>query len=737
MKLVEHLDARPRLWGTVALLVTLAAAPLLTRLGVNNSIEVWIDREGEAFAAYQEFLDVFGSDEYVLVIYPLPADLDLPMLERLTDLRFGLEEIPGVQRVRCLSEIYARGFGILGIEAFRREIMESPLYRNFLVSADGRQAALWIELDGREQRDRAGLVDAVEAAIREAPPGGEVYLAGSPVIDKALDEGSRRASRTFFPLVFLLSGALLLLFFPRPFGVLIPFVSVGAGIVWILALMTASGRSLNMVTVTLPPLLWVLGLSTSIHLLSRTRQLLAAGVELSAAIPEAMRELARPCLLSAVTTAMGFASLTASTMKPVQEMGAFAALGVLLCLASNFLLFPLLARLCPPRPAGRDSLRHPVLAALAVFIHRRPVAIVALAGALGLTLLVALSGLRADSNVIGFFKRDSEVAVTYHRVLAGFTGPYSVEVLLTPPGNAVTLEAFRSADRFAERVGSWLGVAKVISAVDLVKKAHQRSLLEPPGFHRLPGDEKAFAEAWEDAGDHLGDDLESFYHEASGTLRLSILAQAMGSEEHGRLLAAIRERLGDLGPEWRPRLTGIVPLLVDMQERLLESQIRSFGLAFLLIGPVIALLLRSVRYAALSLAPNLTPIVLALGVMSLFDIALDPATVMIAGIALGIAVDDTVHLLEFYLSRRRQGVGMGEAVDESLQTVGRAMIRTSVVAAAGFFVLCFSEFMPLLYFGLFTAIAMIAALVAALIVLPALLLLAEPRSGLSRSRPQQ
>ena len=139
MRFVEHLDARPRLWAALALLVTLAALPQLTRLGVNNSIEVWIDREGEAFAAYQEFLDAFGSEEYILVIYALPADFDLPMLERLTDLRFGLEEIDGVKRVRCLSDIYSRGFGILGIEAFRREIMESPLYRNFLVSADGRQ----------------------------------------------------------------------------------------------------------------------------------------------------------------------------------------------------------------------------------------------------------------------------------------------------------------------------------------------------------------------------------------------------------------------------------------------------------------------------------------------------------------------------------------------------------------------------------------------------------------------
>ncbi len=727
--LVAHLDRHPRRWAAAAALATLAALPMLPGLGVDNSIEVWIDREDEAFAAYQEFLDSFGSEEHVLVLYRLPAEVDLPFLERLTDLRFELEEIDGVRRVRDLAQIYAGGFSLLGLEAFHRELAESPFYRNFLISADGGRAATWIELEGREHRDRGKLVEAVRAAIldsaiRDVLPDGKVHLAGSPVIDHALDEGSRRAARTLFPLVFLLSAALLLAFFPHPYGVAIPFLSVGGGIVWILALMAAAGRPLNMVTVTLPPLLWVLGLSTSIHLLTRCRQLLAAGQKLDQAIRHSMAELARPCLLSTVTTALGFGSLVASTMQPVREMGMFSALGILLCLAGNFLLFPFLARAFPPRPSTMCAQRHPVLHALAVFVERHPWPIVTGAAGLGLTLLVSLLGLRADANVIGFFKRDSPIAVTYNRVLADFTGPYSVEILLTPEQEAASLDVFRRLDELGSAFDSRHGVAKVLSAADLVKKAHQRSTQAPVSEHVLPGDETAFADAWQDASDFLGDELEGFFDAGSGTLRLSVLAQPMGSAEHRRLLENIRSELADLGPGWRARLTGIVPLLVDMQERLLESQIRSFALAFLLIGPLIAVLLRSARYAALSLAPNLTPIVLSLGIMSLFDIALDPATVMIAGIALGIAVDDTIHLLESYLARRRAGTGVVEAIDESLQTVGRAMIRTSVITTAGFLVLCFSEFLPLLYFGLFTAIAMLAALVAALVVLPALVLLA-------------
>ncbi len=726
----DRIDRRPHLWAAILVVVTLALGSVLVDLRVNNSIEVWIDRDGEAYGTYREFLDAFGSEEYILLVYELPAEVELDFLQALTDLRWSLEEIPGIQRAQCLSTVYSRFFSLLGIDAFRSELRESPLYRDFLVSSDGRYGAIWLVLGGREQIDRGSIVGAVHTAIDDNWPDKQVYLAGSPVIDEALDSGSRRSALKLFPLVFLLSAVLLIAFFQRPYGLLVPSVSVGAGIVWTLALLQMTGHAINMVTVTLAPLLWVLGLSTSIHLLSRCRQLLAAGMELEQAIREAMRELARPCIYSAVTTAMGFGSLMASSMLPVREMGLFSALGILLCLVSNFVLFPSLARLFPPRPRSTTVEDHPVLAALGRFVARRAGWIVAGSAVLAVVLLLSLFRLRAESNVIDFFKHDAPIAVTYREILANFTGPYSVEILLTPPGDVATLEVLGRVDQLGQRIAKNDGVAKVISAVDFVKKSHQRALLAGPSVHQLPDTEKALVEAWQDTTANLDEELRGFYEPGSddpnrGTLRLSVLAQPMSSEQHRQLLAAIRSELDAFEASWHPRSTGIVPLLVEMQERLLESQIRSILLAFLLIGPVIALLLRSVRYAGISLAPNLTPILLALGTMAWFDVALDPATVMIAGIALGIGVDDTIHFLTRYVTLRREGMALGPAVDSGLQTVGRAMVRTSVITALGFFVLCFAEFLPLLYFGLFTAIAMLAALFASLVILPALLLLVE------------
>lgn len=716
--LLDRLLRRPVMASAPVAALTLAALPFLAGIEIESSLEVWLDRDRPAYRDYRAFERTFGSEEFILVVYPLPAEVDHAFLERLVDLRFELEEIDRVRRVDDLARVYSRLYALAGIETFQDDLRRSNLLVNFLVSADRRLAATWVHLEAGTTGHRARIVSAVEEAVGRAPPGGEVRLAGSPVLNVELNRASQRAARRLFPLVFALSAIALLALFRGLSGVVIPFVSVGTAIVWTLALLELTGHSLNMVTVALPPLVWVLGLSTSIHLLSRWHRALEAGASPADAVRKSLRELLRPCLYSALTTSLGFASLLASSMAPVREMGAFAATGILLCFATNFALFPALIalrmRLKSRLPHFRED--HPIFDALAR-LDRRPRLVLAVTAALALTLAAAIPRLRADANPIEFFRADAPVAVTYKQVLAEFTGPYSLEIVVEPP--AVDAEALRRLDDLQTRLEALPGVARVLSIVDLVELART---MRDGG--RLPGDAAAFADAWARLEEHP-EELAAF--RAGDALRLSVLARPMGSSAHQALVDDARGLLESrIDPGWRPRLTGIVPLLVDMQERLIESQVRTFSLAFLMIMVVLGLLLGSARYALLSLVPNLLPIVFALGTMGWLDLALDPATVMIAGVALGIAVDDAIHFLACYRRERRAGRDRERAVEETLHAVGRPMVITSLVAALGFLVLGFSDFVPLIHFGLLTALTMVAALLGDLVLLPALLVL-RPR----------
>ena len=235
------------------------------------------------------------------------------------------------------------------------------------------------------------------------------------------------------------------------------------GVAWTLAVVTLTGSTLNMVTIALPPLIWVLGFRPSIHLLSRWQLLLAEGAMPGEACRRAVAELWRPCLYSAVTTALGFASLMVSSMRPVREMGAFAALGVLLCLASNFLFFPLLiafqARLAWRRPVVRED--HPVLEVF-VGLSRHPGPSLGVSAILAVALAAGVPRLVAQANPIEFFRDSAPVATTYQQVLPEFTGPYSLEIILhrprfaprAPTCRTQTARPAASGDRRAARRGA-------------------------------------------------------------------------------------------------------------------------------------------------------------------------------------------------------------------------------------------------------------------------------------------
>jgi predicted RND superfamily exporter protein len=713
--------------AVVALAITAVALPALRGVRVDNSLEVWMDHEGEPYQRYQEFLERFGSEEFILLIYTPPeppTPIDLPFLERLTDLTLDLEDIAGVGDVQCLSRIYARFFALEGIEAFRRDLAASPFYRNFLLSADGRSAAVWMQLELHDPTARRRIVEAVEAVIATDPLGRPIALAGSPVINTALDRYSQRASRVFFPPVFLISGLLLWALYRRWRAVLLPFVVVGVGIAWTMALLTVTGHTLNLLTVALPPIVWVLGLSTSIHLLSKVQRLLGDGVEMEAAVRATLADLTRPCLFSAVTTALGFGSLAVAELAPVREMGTFAAFGVLACLASSLCLFPVLASffLAPSRipgeRAGGWALAPPRFERhLARLACHHPLWVLAVAAVVTACLGVAVSKIQVESNVLKFFKADAPIAVTYQRLMDGFTGPYSLEVVVQPP-EGVTLATLERLEALQAALAARPEVARVLSVVDLVKKGYQMGEGLPPETDRLPPDAAAFADTWQQLGERMPEERRQMV--AGDVLRLSVLVRVMGSEDYTRLTRAIDDELVPFAA-WQPQVTGIVRIVVDLQQRLLRSQIESFALAFAVIGLVMGLLLRSVRHALASLPTNLVPVLFALGVMGLLGIPLDPATMMIAGVALGVAVDDTIHFLAHYRQQRRCGVEREAAVKATLAAVGRPIALTSGVAAGGFFVLCLADFVPLIHFGLLTGVTLGAAFLADLLLLPALL----------------
>lgn len=714
----EGLARRPVACALAALLITGALSPFALNLEIDNGLERWVDRSGAAWREYRDFQEKFGSDEFVLLIYAA-GRLDEPaFVERLGEARRRLEILPFVARTFCLSRV-AESLRLDDASASLLQAVSRPAYRNLLLSDDGRWGATLLALSPRAADRRGESVAEIERILEEERLSGEIRLAGAPVLNVALDRASRRASETFLPLVFTGSGVLLLLLFRSIWGVLLPFFSVGTGISWTLGAMALSGRPLDMVTVSLPPLVWVLGLSTSIHLLSRHGDHLSRGLEPAEAARATLVELWRPCLYSAVTTAVGFATLAASSLRPVRDMGIFASVGILACLASNLLLFPLLSR-CHRGKPQRDRFRHRLASSLADLAARRGTRILIPSAIVFLLLAAGLPRLSVDSDVLDFLAENDPVVRTYRGPLADLTGPYTLEIVLEPGEGKSLAETVPTLSTLTHSLSGLPGAARVLSPLDFAPSAGGPGLAEAGS---LSG-------ATASAGG-----ANPWYDPATGALRVSVLATSTTSSAHHALLAGVQERLDVLLPSsWRASTTGVVDLLVDLQDRIVRGQVRSLGIALAVMVTILSLILRSLPWILASLPPNLLPVLAAFGAMGHFGIPLDPATAMIASVALGIAVDDTIHFLERYRHARSRGSGR-DAVAEALAIAGRPMVLTTIVAALGFLILCFSEFRPLVHFGLISAVALFAALLGDLLLLPALLCLGSPEAEGPRGAP--
>lgn len=711
--------------GVALVLLCLLAAPFAARVGVDNRLELWVAPEGEQAERYARFREDFGSDEFLLVAFA-GEWLTQPALAAQERALERLEALPHVRRVSGPPAVRR---DLLedpdDLEALREELLATPFYRRFLVSATGEAAGLLVETAlPPEPTARAELVRGARAALAPLRDAGlEAHLVGPPVLNVALDELSRREGARTFPVAFTLSLALVALAFRALRPALVAGACAGAALLLTFGAMGAAGRSLNLVTAVLPALLWVLALAGTLHLLARERAHRAAGRSPRAALAAALAEVAGPCAMAAVTTALGFASLLAADMRPVRELGAFAALGVLIGLLVQLTLAPALVRAIGPGsgPAPGPAPGRAILERVGLFATAHPRGVIA--GAAAAVVLVALSlpHLRVESDPLSFLPRTSETARAYAFVAEQLTGFYSLELVVDTPESWLAPEVWPPLDALQEAVGAEPGVARVLSPLDFLRHLHALSRGRADGSYRLPEDEGAATRSMRLYDAFGGGQRTRLVAEGGRRVRLSALVDVMPSGAFRSIVDGADRALASLPPGYSGHTTGVVLRLVDAQLGLVESQLRSFGLAFATVFACVGAGLRSLRLLLVSVLPNLLPVAAAFAAMVALGIALDAATVMMASVALGIAVDDTVHLLSAYRRGRRGPASRGAAARAALGEVGPAMWVTTAASCVGFAALLTSSFAPIRWFGALATLALAVALLADAVVVPALL----------------
>lgn len=694
------------------LLATIFPALYLPDLQLDNRIEVWVPHASSEYAAYTAFRNRFGSDEFILVGIETedPFAKSSLAIQRSLATRFAM--IAGVKRVLSIPEI---GKIISdGQDDWQKEMRVSPLLKGLLLGSTAHAVGILIQLYPPEgSTGRRQVVEAVERTVQAVGGAGfRFHLVGSPVMNASLDRMSERSSRLFLPIALALSIFVLIALFRNLVCVVVALLPVVVCIIWTMGLLAMTSRSVNMVTVVLPSLLCVLVLSGAIHLISRYVAMYREDRSPEETMRLILNNLRRPLVISALTTAAGFSALAVSGLDPVRDLGVFAAIGILIGLGCNLILVPMgLLWLYRGSNAAKDRemIWGTRLGRWSSLVRRQTLPITIL---LCFVCIGGLLRLRFESNVLAFFKPGHSIVKAYSFVGKHLGGFYSVEIIATCP-----------TKRVDDVIAGFTALARRVRRLPFVQRVDHVGTVEA-AYERLSLAREAKGEHLSDRAETWFEELASAYHKTENGqsfLRFSLMVTAMKSRDTNQLLQAVRKAAEvSLPRDIHWQVTGIVPLLTAAQVDLVRTQIRSFALAFGLILLMIGILFRS-RWAVLSaILPNLLPLALTLAGMGWLNIPLNVATVMIASVALGIAADDTIHFLFRYRQEIKTAESPAQAAERTLTAIGTAVLFTSLVAAAGFGILVFADFLPLAWFGLLTGLTMLTAFAGDVFILPAM-----------------
>jgi uncharacterized protein len=656
----------------------------------------------------------------------------------------------------------------------KKRVMTNPLYRNLLISEDGTFTTIVLksntysdlgsdsdELSGFDDmadisaeseetsmpvyltdRENGEMVEAAgDIAKKYDSPDFQIFMAGSPVVMHILKQFMMKDMKGFLRLALLIIGVCLFLMFRRISGVLLPLLIVVFSLLSTLGLMAITGVQFKVPTSILPSFLLAVGVGAAVHVLSLVFQELRVGASREDAIVHAFEHSGLAIVMTSLTTAAGLASFFAAKIAPIADLGLFSAIGVMLSLFYTIVLLPALLSIIPIRAksgeaASKKNRIDILLEWLADFSTTRPGLILVVSIIIAVAALSGAAQLRFSHDPLIWLPEDSGVRQATEVIDDRLKGSVALEVIVdTGRENGLhDRNVLLALDRLSSKLEKFrqdeLFIGKVNAITVIIKEIHRALNENRPEFYKIPENSRLIPQEFllfENSG---SDDLEDVSDSLFQTARITIKVPWRNALTYVPFMREIESQFKQTFADTDTAdqdisitTTGIMALFGRILYAAIYSAAQSYVIAFVVITLMMIMLIGSLRIGLISMIPNLGPIFVVLGIMGWASIPLDMFTMMIASIAIGLAVDDTVHFMYNFRRYYDESGDVADAVHRTFYTSGRAMLTTSIVLSLGFFIFMFASMNNLFYFGLLTGLAIVFALAADLLLSPALMAL--------------
>jgi predicted RND superfamily exporter protein len=760
-KLARLSLAHPRLAVSVVAFATLVFGAGALRITTDAGFRAYVGARHPAVRELDAFLDRFGGGLPVAAVWSCDETVlcetvfDPEPLRMAHAVAMSLARTAGVRSVASpatspllvpaddgfgVRRFFESGEPVPDADVLARRAFRDPLWVGDLISSDGVVGAVVFELASSESDVNVAAMAALQAALAPyVARGFRFHLVGDPVEFVVAGADLQMDSAVLVPAIAALIAGIFFVLFRSWQIVAVSLATVGLSVVWAFGVMGWLGWPQTAVTQALAPFILVVGVCGAIHLIARhASERAKAGAEAERPEESVVRvagDVGGACLVAAATTSAGFGSFVTSGAVSFAHFGVIAAVGVMSALVLTFSLLPILivrVHLDGAAAASTSAIWGNGLELVVDGALGRARLILAGTIAAGLACGFGIHLLRVEVDVYHLFGEESQVVQWIRFVQSHLRMADSLEVSFElPEGTELEDPATLSEiEKHAAFLASVDGLGEARTFIKPLGWINRLLNDDDPSFQVFAANPEANAELLLLLSVHEPELMDRWISLDHRRVRVSVEAAQGSYTQSGTILDTVNRYLAaELSEGWRAEVTGPIDVYYHMVNEVQRTQLRSFLTAAAVVFVMVALFFRSIPWALAAMVPTLLPVVITLGAMGIWGIYLDMGTAMVGAVVLGIAIDDTVHILIQYRRRRDVGLGAGDAIRAAILHVGRAVVTTSLALALGFFVLTLSSWESVASFGFLSGVAILGAMAADLFVLPALVVTIARRSA--------
>lgn len=740
----------------LGLVMSLAAIVPAQQLMLNQSIESLYAPTDPILINHLESKKLFGGDEFLMVVWKqenlLEEDDDeeeeedfdeeafddedyveeVTVLESIRQFANQLENVPGVAKesTQSLADVLDPEDASFWTKLFLRTPAANgkilDFSRSVLIGDDNETTAIVLRLQPREKQTiprKETFRRIRELAENHDPP---AHVAGEPI---QLHDMFTYVQQDGVLLGGFSTGILLfviMVLFRSIRWMVLPLLVVHSSLIVTKAILALSGIQLSMVSSMLNSLVTIIAIATVMHITVVFRELRKTHSR-EDSFRQAFCQLAQPIFWTCLTTSIGFAALMSSEIHPVESFGLMMTIGTIMVMLTTLFLVPggiLFGKYsADPLATPFEKNGSRVLDDIAKSVMSHPKFWLISSTALFLFSLAGFQFLRIETDFSRNFRNSSPIVQSLNFVENNLGGAGTWEVMFDAPAD-LNEEFLEKVERLVEKIRAipaGIGSQSAQSINEDASRPITKAIALTDGLNFPPPIiAKELMKKREFLQTYQPEFEPSLY--SPDRKRMRIILRALERQPSHSKIKLIKEVEKLAAEEFdNVACTGFFVMLAYIIQSLLSDQVMSFILAAFGIGLAMAIAFRSIKIGIISMVPNIFPIVILVGFLGWFDIAVNIGTAMIASVSLGLTVDSSIHYLTGYIRLRKQGATCDEAVMQTHGEVGKALVFANVTLICGFLVLTFSNFIPLVYFGVLVSLAMLGGLFGNLVLLPILM----------------